>query len=349
MSRSSAAQRPLTFFLTAVLAVLALMVASLAVLPSASATTEDDAVQTSAPAAVETAAQDDAAAVTEEPEAPEPSVEEEDAPAEPEAPVVVAAVPPAEEFEVHTYGPECWDSSWNVDVYYDGDATDLLLVLQEQLDGAWLDAEMTPFRDGYAGVWSEMLEVGQTATYQVAVYDRTAPTELVVLAGPVTVTGVEMGEDCEGWELPELPEEQWTVAEPDCGTITFTSHADVEVVVLWFGEDDFDEYLEENYFFLAPGESRTVETSEEWLYWVSAVGVDEELTPIEGEFAYAGEGEVEVSQDCPPAEPTEPAQPGGGHTIPGKVQTDGGADATTVALGLMLMVAAAVGLLRRTV
>ncbi len=44
----------------------------------------------------------------------------------------------------------------------------------------------------------------------------------------------------------------------------------------------------------------------------------------------------------------DPAKPGGGgHQVPGKVPTDGGADGGTVALGLGLMALAGTALVRR--
>lgn len=203
-------------------------------------------------------------------------------------------------------------------------------------------------------VYSDELEEGETATFQVVVYHRSSPTEQAKLHGPETVTGVST-EGCDDWDMPFLPEEQWTLAEAGCETVTFTSRAEVEVVVAWLGADDEDDWDgEENYFFLAPGESRTVETTHALIYWVSVAGVDENLEPIEDEFVYAGEGEVEVEQDCAPApgeptKPAEPTQPGDGdHRVPGRVQTDGGANASTLAIGLGLMALAGAALLRRT-
>lgn len=353
MSRSSAAQRPLTFLLTALLAAVALMLSSLSFLPSASATVED-AAQTAGP---EAGAPADDAAVTEE-----PGVPAQPEPVQPD--VQVAAVPPVEDFVVDYMGPECWDSSYNVAIGYDGDATDLRVALQEDVDGEWITLMTERFYDGYAFLAGDQLDEGVTSTFRVVVYDRAAVSEQTVVHGPLEVTGVST-EDCGEWEMPALPEEQWTVAETTCGAVTFTSRADEEVVVLWFGEDTEEIVPGEGYFFLAPGEARTVETTEQFIYWVSAVGVGEDLEPIDEEVLLAGEGEVEVSQDCAPTEPTEPAQPtqpvdpsqpaepaqpqlpAGDHKVPGKVQTDGGASLATVATGLLMVLGAALGLVRR--
>lgn len=363
MSRSSAAQRPLTFLLTALLAAAALMLATLSFVPSATAAVEEVA-QTEAPGTTGTV--EDTAAVTEEPAPAEDPVPVEQ-PAQPDVPVEPAAVPPAEEFVVDYVGPECWDSSYNVSLEHGGDTTDLRAAVQEDVDGAWVTLSTVSFYDGLAFVYSDHLDEGVSATFRVVVYDRSAPAELTVVHGPMTVTGVST-DNCEELEVPTLPEDEWTLAESGCGAVTFTSRADEEVVVLWFGEELDEIVPEEHYFFLAPGESRTVGTTESFIYWVSAVGVDENLEPVGDEVVLAGEGEVEVRQDCTPAEPTEPAQPtepeqpaqpaqpeqpaqpvGGGHTIPGKVQTDGGADLGTAAAGLLMVLAAAVGLVRRTV
>ncbi|MFK5582510.1 hypothetical protein [Serinicoccus sp. LYQ131] len=312
--------RPPLALLTALLAAFALMLASLVAAPAVSAM-EDDAAQTAEPAPVE------------------------------EAPQAL----PAEDFVVDYVGPECWDSSYNVYVEYAGDDTDLRLVLQEQVDGTWVTLSTQRFYDGSAAVWSDWLEEGETGTFQVLVYDRTSAAEQTLLHGPVTVTGVST-EGCDEFEFPTLPEEEWTLAEADCGSVTFTSRTDEEVVVLWTSTDA--EVFEEDYFFLAPGESHTVETTYAAVYWVSATGLDEDLEPIAGEIVLAGEGEVEVEQDCAvptepePTEPTqpEPGQPGDDeHTIPGKVQTDGGANTATMGLGLGLLSLAGLALVRRTV
>ena len=318
--------------LAALLAGIALVLMSLLVVPAASAL-EDDATQTAEPAPVED--------------------ESTDAPTETEAPedAVVQALP-AEDFAVEVVGPECWDSSYNVYVEYAGDDTDLRLVLQQQeTDGTWVTLRTERFMDGYAGVWGDWLEEGESATYQVLVYDRTAPAEQTLLDGPVTVTGVST-DGCDDGFLGELPEEEWTVAEVACGSVTFTSRTDEEVVVVY--GDPFAEDFE-GHFFLAPGASSTVETSAELIYWVSATGFDEDLEPVGDEVLLAGEGEVEVEQDCAPApgEPAPPAQPapgqpgGGGHQIPGTVQTDGGADPVVMSLGLALLSLAGVALVRR--
>lgn len=312
--------RPPVALLTALLAAFALMLVSLVAAPAVSAM-EDDATQTAEPAPVE------------------------------EAPQAL----PAEDFVVDYLGPECWDSSYNVFVEYAGDDTDLRLVLQEQVDGTWVTLSTQGFDDGYASIWSDWLEEGETGTFQVLVYDRTSPAEQTLLHGPVTVTGVST-EDCDGEEFPYLPEDEWTLAEPDCGTVTFTSRTDVEIAVVWMVEDATT--YEENYFFLAPGESHTIETTYDSVYWVSITGLDEDLLPIDEEISFAGEGEVEVEQDCAvptepePTEPTqpEPGQPGDDeHTIPGKVQTDGGANTATMSLGLGLLSLAGLALVRRTV
>ncbi|WP_139722277.1 hypothetical protein [Serinicoccus chungangensis] len=317
--------------LAALLAGLALVLMSLLVVPAASAL-EDDATQTAEPGAVEDEGTED--------------------PTETEAPedVVVQALP-AEDFVVDYVGPECWDSSYNVYVEYAGDDTDLRLVLQEEIDGSWVTIETERFYDGSAGIYSDWLEEGEVATFQVLVYDRTAPTEQTLLHGPLAVTGVST-DDCEGWFLDDLPEEEWTLAEATCGAVTFTSRTDEEIVVLY--GDPFAEDFEGS-FFLAPGESSTVEISDDLVYWVSATGLDEDLEPIGDEVLLAGEGEVEVEQDCAPepGEPTTPGQPApgqpgdGGHQVPGKVQTDGGADPVAMSLGLALLSLAGVALVRR--
>ncbi|WP_298751359.1 hypothetical protein [uncultured Serinicoccus sp.] len=303
--------------LVALLAGIALVLMSLLVVPAASAL-EDDASQTAQPAPAEDAA--------------------------------VQALP-AEDFDVEYVGPECWDSSYNVYVEYAGDDRDLNLVLQEEVDGSWVTIEIERFYDGSAGIYSDWLEEGEVATFQVLVYDRTAPAEQTLLHGPLAVTGVST-EDCD--EFDSLPEEEWTSAEVTCGAVTFTSRTDEEVVVVY--GDPFAEDFEGS-FLLAPGASSTVEVSDDLVYWASATGLDEDLEPTGEEVLLAGEGEIEVEQDCAPepGEPTTPAQPapaqpgGGEHQIPGKVQTDGGADplATGLGLGLALLSLAELGLVRR--
>ncbi|WP_153011670.1 hypothetical protein [Serinicoccus chungangensis] len=323
--------RPPVQLLTVLLAALALVLASLLVVPAASAL-EDDASQTAEPAPAE----------DEDTETPADEQTPEDA--------VVQALP-AEDFVVEYVGPECWDSSYNVYVEYAGDDTDLRLVLQEEVDGSWVTLRTERFMAGFAAVWGDWLEEGETATYQVLVYDRTAPAEQTLLHGPLTATGVST-ENCD--EFDSLPEEEWTSAEVTCGAVTFTSRTDEEVVVVYYGADD--EYSEDS-FFLAPGASSTVEVSADLIYWVSATGIGEDLEPVTDEWLFAGEGEVEVEQDCAPepGEPTTPGQPGdgqpgdGGHQIPGRVQTDGGAAplVTGLGLGLALLSLAGLGLVRR--
>lgn len=347
MSRSFAAQRPLVFLLAALLAAFGVILASLSVVPSASAV-EDDATQTARPVAVDDSARNDGPAVSEDPSGSQPHPVQ-------ELPAQAASVPPLEDFVVEFVGPECWDSSYNVSVEYDGDSSDLRVALQEDADGVWVTLRTERFYDGMAFVYSDHLDEGRTTTFQVVVYDRTAAAEQTVLHGPTAVTGVST-EECEEPQLPTLPEDQWTVAESGCGSVTFTSRADEEVVVLWFGEDIEDDVSEEDYFFLAPGQSRTVQTTQSFIYWISAAGVDENLEPIGEEVLLAGEGEIEVRQNCAPAEPTQPAEPAepaepgdDDHKVPGKVQTDGGADVATLGLGALLMLAAGLGLVRRTV
>ncbi|WP_298889608.1 hypothetical protein [uncultured Serinicoccus sp.] len=324
--------RPPVHLLTVLLATLALVLASLLVVPAASAL-EDDAAQTSQPAPIE----DEGTQTPTDERTPEDAV--------------VQALP-AEDFAVEYVGPECWDSSYNVYVEYAGDDTDLRLVLQEEVDGSWVTIETERFYDGSAGIYSDWLEEGEVATFQVLVYDRTAPEEQTLLHGPLAVTGVST-EDCEDDFFGALPEEEWTLAEAGCGSVTFTSRADEEVAVI-YGDPDAEDF--EDYFFLDPGASATIETSGELVYWVSATGLDENLEFF-GDVLLAGEGEVEVEQDCAPepGEPTTPGQPApgqpgdGGHQIPGTVQTDGGADplAMSLGLGLALLSLAGLGLAHR--
>lgn len=221
----------------------------------------------------------------------------------------------------------------------------------------WETLRTERFYDGQAFIYSDHLDEGESATFRVVVYRRGAPAELTVLHGPMTVTAAPFAEDCDDWGFPTLPEEQWTVAEAGCETITFTSRAEEDVTVLWFGIEDEDDWGgEENYIFLAPGQSHTAEITHGLVYWVSFVGVDEAAEPVEDELFFAGDGEVEVQQDCAhgpgvpgdPGEPGAPAQPGEGHRVPGRVQTDGGASASTMALGLGLMVLAGAALVRRS-
>lgn len=331
--------RPLTFLL-ALLTALALAL-SVTSAPAWAAGTPDPATQTTAPGQEDA---DDATTTQDPTPADEP-----------------AAGPAPEDFEVDYIGPECWDSSYNVQVWTDLETEGLRLALQEEVDGTWVTLRTERFYEGEGFIYSDYLEEGETATYRVLVYERSAPAEQTVLHGPLTVTGVST-EGCDDWDFPSLPEEQWTVAEAGCETVTFTSRADEEVVVAWFGVDDEGDWDgdDEDYFFLAPGESRTVETTHGFVYWISVTGIDENLEPIEDEFLYAGEGEVEVEQDCAPtpgepteptepSEPTDPAEPGDGdHRVPGRVQTDGGANASTVALGLGLMALAGAALVRRS-
>lgn len=337
MSGTFAVPRPLTYLL-ALLAALALTV-GLTTAPAWSVGTPDPATQTASPT-VDEATDDDS--TTQEP-APD------------NAP---AAAPALEDFEVEYIGPECWDSSYNVSVLTDLETEGLRVALQEEINGSWVTLETERFYEGETLIYSDELDEGETATFQVIVYHRNSPAEWTVLHGPLAVTGVSTEGCDDDWDIPYLPEEQWTVAEAGCETVTFTSRAEEEVVVAWFGADDEDDWDgEENYFFLAPGESRTVETTHGLIYWVSVTGVDENLEPIEDEFVYAGEGEVEVEQDCAPApgepgepgDPGKPAEPGDGeHRVPGRVQTDGGASASTMAIGLGLMALAGAALVRRT-
>lgn len=352
MSGPLVVPRPLTFLLSLLVA-LALALSMTAV-PASAAGTPERSVQSLAvgqDAADPGATDDDATTQT-------PAPGEESA----------AALAP-DDFEVEYIGPECWDSSYNVSVWTHLDTEGLRLALQEEIDGAWVTLRTERFYEGEAFIYSDFMEEGETATFQVVVYHREAPAEQSVLHGPLTVTGVST-EGCEDWGMPSLPEEQWTVAETGCETVTFTSHADQQVVVAWFGVDEEGDWVdeEEHYFFLAPGESLTVETHHSFIYWISVTGVGEDLEPIEDEFFFAGEGDVEVQQDCgptpgepaeptepaqptepgEPAQPTQPAQPGDdAHKVPGRVQTDGGANASTLAIGLGLMVLAGAALVRR--
>lgn len=366
MSRASSLPRPIALLVAALVAAFALMMAPLSVLPSAGAA-EDEASQTAeptltaeateepapaedlAPAEEEPAPADDASVTDEPPAEEDPTVSEE--PGD-----LVTSAPPAADFDFEVSGPDACDSSYNVWVSYlgnpDGAAT-LRLALQEDDNGVWTTLMTEPFYvetfEGEvfvgSGVSSRPLEEGETATFRVVVYDREAPEDLTVLDGPVTVTGVPFDEEsCEGDPEPTLPEDQWTVAEADCGSVTFTSRADQEVAVVWFGVEDMES--EPTFLFLAPGQSRTFETTEEFIFWSSAAGIDENFEVIEGEFALAGEGEVEIPQDCP-APPPPPTTGGGGHVIPGKVQTDGGASTGPLALGLVLMGLAGTALVRR--
>lgn len=360
MSRASSLPRPIALLVAALLAAFALMMAPLSVLPPAGAV-EDEATQTAGPtltveateepvAAEDEAAPADDAAVTDEPPAEDdPTVTEE--PGD-----LVTSVPPAEDFDYEVIGPDSCDSSYNVWVSYLGDPDDaatLRLALQEDDNGVWTTLMTEPFYvesfEGEvfvgSGVSSRPLEEGETATFRVVVYDREAPADITVLDGPVTVTGVPFDEEgCEGEPEPTLPEDQWTLAEADCGSVTFTSRADQEVAVVWYGVEDMES--EPTFLFLEPGQSRTFETTEELIFWSSAAGIDENFDVVEGEFALAGEGELEIPQDCP-APPPPPTTGGGGHVIPGKVQTDGGASTGPVALGLALMGLAGAALVRR--
>jgi MYXO-CTERM domain-containing protein len=341
MSRTPSLPRSVALLVAVLAAAIALVLAPLSALPSAGVT-EDGATQTAEPAA-------DSAVSTAEPGAgdgeavvpDEPAVAEEapvaDDPAVTEAPGnVVMAVPPAEDFEVYSSGGEC--GFYGAEVFYDGDASTLRLALQEEVEGSWDTVSMSTFSDVFAFV-GYGVEEGETVNLRIVVYDVAAPEELTVLDGPVTVTGVSE-EECEGPPEPTLPEDQWTLAEAACGSVAFSSRADQNVAVLWWGMDDVEG--EPTYFFLEPGQSRTFETTEELIFWASAAGIDENFEPIEGEFALAGEGELEIPQDC-----TAPPKPGGGHQIPGKVQTDGGASTAPMALGLALMGLAGAALVRR--
>ncbi len=352
MSRSLAAPRPLTNLFTALLAAFGLLLASLSILPSAAAATddatqtvqpdllEDDATQTAEPNLL-----DNDATQTADPAPVEDAESSTDSAASTEAPAeALASAPSRADFLVEYTGPGCWDSSYNVYVEHDGGASSLRLALQEEVDGSWVTLITERFYEGTAFVFSDELAEGETATFQVVVYDRRSPTEQTLLHGPITVTGVSTA-DCDEWEVPSLPEDQWTVVEAGCGSLTFTSRADQDVVVVWMGEDDLD--IEENYFFLAPGQSQAINTTDDLVYWVSAAGVGDDLQPIEDEIYLAGQGEVEIRQDCAPDQPGQPGD--GDHKIPGKVQTDGGANTATLALGLVLMALAGVPLARRTV
>lgn len=339
MTPSPAALRPPTTLLASVLAAFTLILAPVLISPAAVAA--EPATSTTQPAPVD----DDAS--TAQPTDPAP-------PTDP-----VPTLPGPQDFTVRDFMPQCWDSAYHVEVEYGGDPLDLEVALQEQLAGSWTTV-MAGDLAGGAYLQSATLDEGESGTFQVIAYSRSAPADSVLLRGPVTATGISV-QDCpvEGWF--ELPEEQWTVAQVGCGTVTFTSRAEEEVVVRWTSSTAGEEDMVVGHVFLAPGASSTVHTSERELYWSSAAGIGRDLEPIGTGVYYAGEGELRVPQDCPaaqPAEPTKPAPPAkpaqpaapakpvGGHAVPAKVQTDSGASTGTVALGLALMTFAGLGLVR---